>query len=113
MACKQSWHTEEDGAEHDKKRPQHDAHKHPIEQGAVLQTSLCTSGETANDGWVRLSEHISANESGEGWVLIDGRLLGLGCTNDVRPIGPARQGGLHCPYLLLLAAATGTSMLAI
>ena len=46
--------------------------------GTVVSSSICTSGATANDAWVRLNEAISTSESGEGWMLVDGRMLGLG-----------------------------------
>ena len=47
-------------------------------RGQVLGTTLITSGEGPSDVWVRLNEVIPTSESGEGWILVDGTLLGLG-----------------------------------
>ena len=44
--------------------------------GSMLSPTLRTSGESANEGWVRLSEVVPASATGEGWMLIDGTLLG-------------------------------------
>ena len=60
-------------------------------QGTVVSTSLRTFGNSPNDGWVRLSEHVSASESGEGWILVDGTLLGLGMQLERRAFERPRQ----------------------
>ena len=36
-------------------------------RGTLIGTTLRTSGDGPNDGWVRLNEVIPASESGEGW----------------------------------------------
>ena len=48
------------------------------EKGTILSTSMITSGSTLNDVWVRVNEYISTSETGEGWVMVDSTLLGLG-----------------------------------